>query len=388
MTAFLRNIGQAAGGIAFSIALKALSPELDSTISSFSKDMQEMMKHYKNSCMAASTLMDKSGASKWIEEVSNDAAKQLRLTSSDDTEAQRKAADIQAAKQNANALATSNPNSGLNKERNVVWGALQSGDFAGTFTDVERQLIMSIVGTVVVAYTDPNDASMPIITYKPPLIEHIDDLIDVFRGEKSVSNVTRDLYGCTHRDTAAPSNYPGEISNNCMIVNAPSSVDLGKSFRFRLEESKVAVITAIQSRSPVDTATTAHYKTLYNATSLPLMKVVQSAATSRNAFFSTQMLDKFLDITATEMAIRYLRYAVSIINKVDTEANPSAQTIETMKRVRDNTKTILVSLDAREAALKAEVANLAHTLKLYETLQTYMQNTLGAELNRSLKFGG
>lgn len=388
MTAFMRNVGQAAGGIAFSIALKALSPELDSTINDFSKRIQELRANFSNSCQAASQLMEATGGSAFVQEMAQNARKYLRETSSDETQAEVKAADPKLLKENSIGFANSNPSSGLNPERNVVWDGLSSGYYFGSLSHDEKLIIMSIVGTVVVTISDPADNSLPVITYHNSLYPNIDAAIDKFIGGKADAGGLFLAYRCTDKPTsAAPMYVIRESGGNCLVVDQFQSTIFAKGFRAKLEDSKNAVMNAIRTRSTLNTTVTNHYANLHGATSLPLLKIVQSAASTRNPFVAETLLEQYLDVAAKEMAIRYLRFAIAEINRIKIDT-PSLETTEMLRRVKEDANNITVKLDAREAALKIDVGNLAGQLKMYETLQTYMQSSLGADLSRSLKFGG
>lgn len=387
MTAFLRNVGQASGGIAFSIALKALSPELDATINDFSKRIQEMVGDFKNSCKAAQSLMDATGASAFIQEIATNARKNLRISSSDESEAEKKSADVLTAKTNAVQFSTNNPNSGLNPERNVVWEALNSGDYGSSLTSNEKRFIMGMTGTVKVVIDSYTDSSPPRVVAVPPVKTSVESMIADLVGSPSVSDVRVSMYGCSNKSTQGPTNYA--MSNNCLITTGPSDEVIGLGFRYRLEEAKNAVTNAIRSRSALDASLMNHYATLNNASALPLLKVVQASAAKRNTIVGDQLVSQYLQVASTEMAIKYLRFAINEVYRgVGQVGNSnSAASIEAMNEITSRAKEITRQLDERDKSLMAQITGLATTLQLYESTQRYMQASLSTDLTRSMNIG-
>lgn len=388
MTAYLRNVGQAAGGIAFSIALKALSPELDATINDFSKRIQEMVGDFKNSCKMASTLMEASGASGFIQELATNARKQLRLSSSDETKAETTSADPKAAKDKAIQFAKSNPNSGLNPERNIVWEALNSGEYGTSLSNAEKRFIMSITGSLISRIDNYTDSSLPRLIPLPPAQTSVDKLITTLIGTTGVQNVSTQIYSCTNKATDAPANYSTMASNNCLIATLGTE-EIGGGFRYRLEESKNAVVSAIRNRSAIDTTIANHYAVLHGASAMPLLKVVQAAAAKRNSFVGETTLTQYLDIASAEMAIRYLRFAVSEVRRTvgHSDQSNSQASADEMTKISARADEITRELDAREKSLIGQISNLASTLQMYESTQRYMQASMSTDLTRSMNFG-
>lgn len=389
MTAFMRNVGQAAGGIAFSIALKALSPELDSTINDFSKRIQEMVAQYKSSCKAASALLEATSGMN-VAELKKAACEYGRTMRNDDTECEKNSADVAKTKQDAQKNAASNPNAMLNPERNVVWRALNSVDYGNSLTQAEKEFIMSITGTVILLIDDPNDGSSPRVVRKDPIKANIDELINAVKGERGVGNVSMEVYRCTHKSTVAPDDNALMAINNCLSAEK-TTANVGGGFLNKLIVSKDAVVTAIRTRSAIGSnqALVNHYSVLHSASNLPLLKVIQASATNKNSMMSESMVDTYLEITATQMAIRYLRYALGAISQsmgFISTTNSQADK-ETMKNMMERYKDLTANLNAREAIVNQQISTLNDSLRIFESVQRYMQASLSADMTRSLGMG-
>lgn len=389
MTAFLRNIGQAAGGIAFDIALKALSPELSTTINNFSKDIQAWTKDFRNSCAAATALMETTGASGAIREIALNAKKNMRLTSSDSTEAEKNGADPQKLKQEANAFAQSNPSAGLNPQRNLVWEALNSGDFAGTVTDQEKRFVMAITGSIVIKFPNENDSSSPITVALAPATGDVDELIEKLVGDKDTSTVEVPVYNCVNVATSAPPNYSATGFNNCLEATLGSET-IGGGFRYRLEQAKNAVVNGIRARQALTGDDMAAYTVLHSSSSLPILKLVQASAQQRNNFIGDATVSQYLDIAAREMAINYLKTAISVIKLTASNSGAGNSKAVADEAAKLNYKAIEIakSLEASEKNMRDKISNLSSTLATYESVRRYMQNTMSADLTRSRALGG
>jgi conjugative transfer pilus assembly protein TraH len=389
MTAFMRNVGQAAGGIAFSIALKALSPELDSTINDFSQRIQRMVAEFKNSCKAASALVE--GVSgKSIAELKKEACEYGRSVRNDDTQCETNSANVAKTKQDAQQNARNNPSSMLNPERNVVWRALNSVDYGGTLTQTEKEFIMSITGTVIFVIDNTNDDAPPRVIRKDPMKANIDEMINAIKGVRGVSNVNMEIYRCSHKATVAPDDNAQMALNNCLTAQ-PSNTNIGGGFLNKLITSKDAVVTAIRTRSSIanNTGLVNHYSVLHSASSLPLLKVIQASATNKNAMMTDSMVDTYLEITATQMAIRYLRHALGAISQTSGFISTSNSQIDrdAMQVMMERYKDLTKNLNDRESIVNQQITALNDSLRIYDSVQRYMQASLSADMSRSLNLG-
>lgn len=389
MTAFLRNVGQAAGGIAFDIALKALSPELSTTINNFSKDIQSWTKDFKNSCKAASALLETTGAAGAIHEIAANAAKNMRLTSSDGVDAEKNAADAQKIKEQANAFAAANPSAGLNPQRNLVWEALNSGDFGGTVTDQEKRFVMAITGSIVIRFVSETDSSSPMTVALAPATGDVDELIEKLVGDKDTATVEVPVYNCTNVTTSAPPNFTAVGYNNCLQASLGNET-IGGGFRYRLEQARQAVVTGIRTRQALTGDDMAAYAVLHGSSSLPILKLVQASAQQRNNFIGDATVNQYLDIAAREMAINYLRTAISVIKlTVNSGGGGNSKSVsEELNRLNNKAIDIGNSLAASEKNMRDKINNLSTTLATYENVRKYMQNTMSADLTRSRAMGG
>jgi hypothetical protein len=280
----------------------------------------------------------------------------------------------------------------LNPERNVVWRALNSVDYQGTLTQEEKEFIMSITGTVIFYLSDPTDTTPPKVMRVDPVKAGIDDLVNAVKGDGIVSNPSMEIYKCIHKPSAAPEDSVLTSSNNCLSVSkTQTTLSTSGGFLFKLQTAKNTIVASIRSRLPVrnNPSLINVYGLIHSASNLPLLKIIQASASTKNSMMSDSLVNSFLDIAATQMAIRYLRFALDAIEQArGFIASTNSQTDkEAMLLLMERYKQLSKNLDVRESLVNQQLAALNDSLKIYESVQRYMHSTLSADMSRSLNFG-
>jgi conjugative transfer pilus assembly protein TraH len=174
--AMMRNIGSNALGYAFELALSNISPDAKNIIQALRATANAANKNNIDSCTAAKGIVNASLSDSFDLSAAN-AAKMLGVDSntySDVTGAWSEVADNWGKQKTAIAAgeAKDPANKNLVATGNVVWKSLKK---LSTLNDVQRQIIMSMVGTVVVDKDAPVEGRVP--TIKPPLDIDIKALI-------------------------------------------------------------------------------------------------------------------------------------------------------------------------------------------------------------------
>jgi len=158
----LRSIAANSEGLAFQMAMQAMSNQLSQQLSSFSDKMQSLTGTNLNSCHLAQTALDKSGASNAISnfgtQVGTSMSTDLGLTS--DTAAA--VASNTPSSPIASSVAAAQPDLVAKIiYKNVVWDALQSNGIGAAFGNSNaiglQEDMMALTGTVVVC--NPQDTS-------------------------------------------------------------------------------------------------------------------------------------------------------------------------------------------------------------------------------------
>ena len=76
---YLRSIGSSLPGLAFQLALQTLSPDLSEQVTSFRDLIRDYSGRFQDSCTAAQTLLEMSGAQAHMEKLKYSASNALRL---------------------------------------------------------------------------------------------------------------------------------------------------------------------------------------------------------------------------------------------------------------------------------------------------------------------
>lgn len=189
----LRSIASNAEGLAFQMALEAMSNQLSQHLTSFSDKMEQMVGTMKNSCAIAQAGVQ--GAAKLITNQENQVGESLATSTG-------------AASDSAQAMQLNTPNNSLLNQifdsnsqlinnlvyANIVWQAINTNQTSQTFSvfgsgSTLNQEMMSITGTIIVCQPNkdpnctpsnsdgtPNNQSQTSIKFVPPTI-HLQDLL-------------------------------------------------------------------------------------------------------------------------------------------------------------------------------------------------------------------
>jgi conjugative transfer pilus assembly protein TraH len=145
----LRNITAALPGIAFQLALEAVSPLLGG-LTKWAKGLETWINNARmNSCETAKALVSTAAEAVGYssQESCADLAMEMGLESDRDAARRRCATDRSSILSNARASSDPNVRNKAPFVGNLTWKALQHA--GGTLSDVERELIMSMVGTII-----------------------------------------------------------------------------------------------------------------------------------------------------------------------------------------------------------------------------------------------
>ena len=161
-----RSIASNAEGLAFQMALQAMSNQLAKEEEWFSKVQTDLSQHLQSSCAVAQEALDRSGTSNAIQSFGTTVAQNLAVSTGDQSDSAAASNANTPANNLANVEGQAHPQQMNNVVYgNVVWDALQKAKTGVTFGggNVLQEEIMSITGTIIVCNpkTDPNCASSP-----------------------------------------------------------------------------------------------------------------------------------------------------------------------------------------------------------------------------------
>ena len=193
--ALLQNIGSNAVGYAFKLALQSISPDIDKLLTELQDQINKINAMNINSCEAAQSLVN-GIVGEFDNSVQSGCANIAQyLGSVTDRADARFTCATNAPSVVKNAANSSDPNvrNATFVKGNVMWLALNQ--VGGTISQQEKELIMSVIGTVIL-YPPADDGSGAMPRYLEPSIVGLRDLL-LGRGDSATEgNVDIEVYAC------------------------------------------------------------------------------------------------------------------------------------------------------------------------------------------------
>ena len=191
----LQNIGANAVGYAFKLALQSISPDIDKLLTELQDQINKINAMNINSCEAAQALVN-GVVGEFDNSVQSGCANvsQYLGTVSDRAEARLTCATNAPSVVKA-AAASSDPNvhNVTFVKGNVTWIALNQ--VGGSISQQEKELIMSMIGTVILA-PPADDGSGASPRYAEPTVTGLRDLLLGNADSATQGNVDVDVYVC------------------------------------------------------------------------------------------------------------------------------------------------------------------------------------------------
>lgn len=352
----LRNITAALPGIAFQLALESVSPLLGG-LTKWAKGLETWINNARiNSCETAkaivSTAAEAAGFSS--QESCADLAIQMGMESDRDAARRRCASDRPSILASARSSTDPNVRNRAPFVGNLTWKALQ---YTGSYLDdAERELIMSIVGTVIF---HPEDAGRdPELI--PPTINSISQLL---YGQAAGSGgvVTQHVLRCN--------NYAScdAVTLNTGYSHTPFTARV--EMMMRSIADKIATRTAIPNNSAE--------VGFVNQTTEPVYRMLSIGATIPGSGLADTLITQYRDVIAADYAYvfleRNLRLGMAALEK-DHLLQQGQR--ERANQIRQRAQSVLIQISQEKATLYQKVGSFrvvsSHLEQLERQLRTNM----------------
>lgn len=369
--ALLRNIGQNALGLFFMTALQSMAPDIMEAI----KYLQGLAKDINslgiNSCEAAKGLVAASGVEKWMEanKVNTGLGAAAAGLYDDWTMARTKLfGDSAEAAQKAAVLKATNPNVASQLiEGNLVWRAINKGSLPNYLSEKERRMVMSAMGALIMnkkANGDPDPGFYePVLSFKR-LLGNIDG---------SDNDGKPQIFTCND----------GAGADECTILGT-EPFD-GKPFSQLAYERMFAIYEKIVNRGPALAQAEIDF---INATSVPVYKILASAASMRTQSVAEEQIVKNADVIGAELAATFMLKALDEVeralehrSKVSTEAEADAIK-DLIGKARDWRKSIY----SEKAVLTAKANGIYNLMSEMQYLEKALFGNLSEGVAANLRF--
>lgn len=385
LVGMLRNIGSAALGYAFMLALRTISPQISATIEQLQEWAQRFNLNNINSCEAARTLI---GGALEHAGVQQSACILNRIERHGDTwaAARHNCSTGGRASDSLNEVQQDLQLEHVLARGNLAWRALMRNDVFRDDLEL-AQLVMNLTGTVIVQPQDPGNVERSPMEYRivPGIFEQpaeAERLLEFMVAGNVGGGDPLLLWRC-------------EPSPNLLLDLADQCTTLREDWTFTLTEDQslrdrvAASLAAVSEKILDDRALTAGERALLTATRLPVYKYL----TVRTAFlFNAEPAQYHLEystLIAKDLVVRYLEQLLGMA----ATAVPAGGGRETVRRFRMQVQTALSGLHRLDDRIGREfnaALRFNQETRLYEqALSTRLgQDFLRASVWQAANSGG
>ncbi len=352
----LRNITAALPGIAFQLALESVSPLLGG-LTKWAKGLETWINNARiNSCETAkaivSTAAEAAGYSS--QEACSDLAIEMGLESDRDAARRRCATDRTSILASARTSGDANVRNKAPFVGNLTWRALQR---TGTYLDdQERELIMSIVGTVIFY---PEDAARD----PEPVAPTITSISHLLYGQAAGAgtNVTQHLLRCN--------DY-----TNCDVVTLNTAYT-HTPFTARVETMMRSIADKIATRAaiPNNSAEVG----FVNQTTEPVYKMLSIGATIPGSGLSDSLIGQYRDVIAADYAYVFLERNLRVgMAALDKDYTLQQSQRELANQVRQRAQAMLLQLAQEKNLLYQKVGSFRAVSSHLEQLERQLRSSM------------
>jgi conjugative transfer pilus assembly protein TraH len=365
--ALLQNIGANAVGYAFKLALQSISPDIDKLLTELQDQINKINAMNINSCEAAQALVNgvvgeydnsvMSGCaniSQYLGSVSDRA--EARLTCATNAPAVVKTAANSADPNVRNATFV---------KGNVTWLALNQ--VGGSISQQEKELIMSVIGTVIL-YPPADDGSGATPRYAEPTIVGLRDLLLGRGASATEGNVDIEVYVCDE---------PAECLN-------PTRTTLSaKPFTRLVSERLRRMSDNIATRSPQTPADIG----FVNNTTEPVYKMLSVANAVPGSSTAETLIETYKDVIALDYAETFLnraiRQAMIALSQALKRTGIEQQYIDA---IRQNAQEAQRQLLTEKQAAYAKVRSVSSMTQDLQTLERQLWSSMPSSVKSMLDF--
>jgi conjugative transfer pilus assembly protein TraH len=369
--AMLRNIGQNALGLFFMTALQSMAPDIMESIKYLNKIAQDINAMGINSCEAAKGLVASSGVEKWMEANKVNTGLSAAAAGLYDDWAKVRTTmfgDSKEASLKADALKATQPElANILVEGNLVWRALNRGNLPTYLTENERRMVMSALGAVVVR---KNAEGIPDPSFYEPVISFKRLLGNV---DGSDNDDKPQIFTCTD----------GTGADECTILGTEAFDS--EPFSKLAYDHMIAIFEKIRDRGP---ALTAGEIDFINATSVPVYKILASAASLPTESVAHEQIVKNADVIGAELAATFMLKALDEVEKALENRSKVAAEAEAreLKVLIDKARDWRRNIYSEKAVLTAKASGIYNLMAEIQFLEKSMFGNLSEGVAANLRF--
>ena len=353
---YLRSIGSSLPGLAFQLALQTLSPDLSEQVTSFRDLIRDYSSRFQDSCTAAQTLLDMSGAQEYMSKLKFSADNRLRAEGivSDAYEADRKTrTDGDALYRYAATHQDSGGNTVDAPEINLTWALLGGGTFTSRYPQSLKELMMTLVGTTI--YTKSGSGSDAVTQTR--IITGEDLATSLWGSAEAVTLTESYRWHCETKDPMCL--YPKRVLTDEMNLTYQMAA-AAKRYR-----------QAIFSRNP-QAVTENDILLLGTVSTIPLIRIINATTINRYIGFSEDILRVYVEAAAYEALLRALeQLTIDLEKAVSASSASKASPIHERhaRHILERIATIQSELDRRADKIYQQMARTQSFIEQIEHIE-------------------
>lgn len=359
----LKNITAALPGIAFQLALEAVSPLLGG-LTKWAKGLETMLNNARiNSCETATALV--SSAAEAIGYDSQRGCQKVAMSMGLATDADD--ATKQCATNSSSILARARASSDPDVKKlppfigNFTWKALKTID---TLDDPGRELVMSVVGALIF----PPESANRDPDYIGPSITSVAQLLSG-QSDAGSGSVNVQLLSCN--------NY-----TECDVVTRSNSY-VHQPLTKKVEDLMRTISDNIRTRTPI--ANNSSAVGFVNTTSIPVWRMLSIGNTIPGSGLADAMIANYREVIAADYAFTFLhQFANVALSALMKQHQLSTGQKESANRQREDTHAFLNRLQQEKTAMYSKVASISTVANDLERLERNLRMSMSSRVMEML----
>ncbi|MEO8248235.1 MAG: conjugal transfer protein TraH [Burkholderiales bacterium] len=359
----LKNITAALPGIAFQLALEAVSPLLGG-LTKWAKGLETWINNARiNSCETATALVSSAAEAIGYDSQRGCQKAAMAMGTATDIEDAKRQCATNSTSILASARSSTDPNvkDPLPFVGNFTWQALKTID---TLDDQGREFVMSVVGAVIF----PKESADRDPDYVGPSITTVAQLLSG-QNDAGSGNVNVQLLSCN--------NY-----TDCDVVTRSNSY-VHQSLIKKVEDLMRTISDNIRTRTPI--ANNSNAVGFVNTTSIPVWRMLSVGNTIPGSGLADTMIANYREVIAADYAFTFLhQFANVALSALMKQHKLNTKQQEYANRQRQDAHAFLSRLQQEKTAMYSKVASISTVANDLERLERNLRMSMSSRVMEML----
>ncbi len=350
---FLKSVGTSLPGVAFQMALQYMAPDLNEIVGRYSDLIRGYTNRYTDACTAAQSILEDTGAKQALQKAVHGAKNALRASgsASDQSEADRQVRDNgEKAIAKAPVQKDASGNVVSAPEINLTWALINSGNFTKHNSQELKEVMMTLVGTTIIRKSGSGQDAVLTSTHYSGV-----DLLPILFGEVR-GNVKIERLKC-------------DEPKRCLKVTSTATSD--GSLVDQLQAAAANYRKAVEQRN-ASLVSDRELMLLGGTTGVPLLRVLNLAATSRYRGIADDLVRIYVDAAAYELlaaAVNALAGDIKAALSGSSAKDHSSQHVEHVRLLEERIEAVQQGVYQRQDKLLQGMARASNLILQLEHIE-------------------